>query len=50
MQQRNLAWEDKIRFFSKLVGFEDPELEETLDETSKATPLRKPIKGIKIIQ
>ena len=25
-------WEDKIRFFSKFLGFEeDPEMEETLD-------------------
>jgi len=30
MSERNLNWEEKIRYFSKFLGFEDEE-EETLD-------------------
>ena len=50
MLDKNTRWEEKIKFFSKFLGFEELELEETLDETNKTQLVRRHSKGIKLVQ
>jgi hypothetical protein len=50
MTERSLKWEAKIRFFSKFLGYESDDFEETVAEVPKPELSKKQSKGIRVVQ